>query len=667
MATQHLTLSSEETRSGIAFEWLLAVAITVGCGYTLHDLVVRPQGEDVAWWGWALIGFFLLVGVSLLYTTARKTLDRMKHGRLTLRLDGPVRTGGRLSGTLEIGSRQDIAQVELRLACEGTVWAADSYKESATTRSTATLWSTSGTRPVDGLGRVRVDMAVPRDQPLSDFPGSFGAGRTIAVGRQYISWVLHVTGESTSVDLVRAIEIPVLEASLEPGDGSGVIEIGADATGAAADFRLPAARKPAVSLTEPHSPKKNTALRFLLLLLPLVAAIAIVSWQWQPSMHLPQVSLPGWVSTLFPSGRESASVPDAARTVTDSAFEPPKRATLRPSHVIDFDTGVTNRIEGADLWWHFLTRTERQVDARSGAAFAAIPGEEAFRALDERKITALDYAHRSLPVQGPRALAGPGRLFAVRTSEGRFARLRILAIDAAPGDGLQIEWALLRGGVAPATAAASDKSAPVPTPPRDWRSLIDQATAARRAGNTAETRRLADLALIGAQVTGAAGGQLAWAHYRTGVLAWSARDFDVAGDRMQTAASLVDSMPRKKLATEVGADEIQFAAEVYRFLAVIRRDQGRVDDAYAALVKAREAWDPSEPNRYGPGHAVMKLHSILRETSHIECRRRNKPAALKALREAREVALPYPGLAGNVRGVDEEAARIESGKSWCGG
>lgn len=171
---------------------------------------------------------------------------------------------------------------------------------------------------------------------------------------------------------------------------------------------------------------------------------------------------------------------------------------------------------------------------------------------------------------------------------------------------------------------------------------------------------------MGAQVTGTRGGQLAWAYFRTGSLAWSAGDFAAAEERLAQAVQIADGIPAARLAREVGADETQFAAEVHRFHAVILRDLRRFDEAYDELVRARKAFDPSAPSRYGAGYTALKLHSILHETSHIECMRRNRQAAIKALHDAREAALPHPGLAGNARGVATEIANIESGKTYCG-
>lgn len=414
MTAPYRTLASDETRGRIVLEWaVLAGIIAVGAHVT-RDILASNRAGGAPWWGWALVAFFAVLVLLLFYRTGRKTLDRLRYGPLTLQLDAPVRLGGRLAGTLALAAPANLGELQLTLECETSIWAPDTYKESNVERTSRIAWSGSSTAAADAQGRVRVSLAVPGNQPRSDFPGSFGKSKAVTHGRLYVRWLLRVKGEGSGVNLDRTIEIPVLEVSqadpdappassmpaASPGMSTPVQRAApADAHPPSPDFLLPSACKQPV--VDPQPPRKNVALRFALLLLPLIVAIGIVVWQWRPSVSLPRVSLPGWAKAWIAPGGESEVKP-GAQPEASSAFEPPRRATLRPSHVIDLDTAQANKIDGADLWWHFLTRTDRQIDARSGADFAVVDNEDAFRALDERRITALDYAHRSLPAQGGR-------------------------------------------------------------------------------------------------------------------------------------------------------------------------------------------------------------------------------------------------------------------------
>ena len=335
-----------------------------------------------------------------------------------------------------------------------------------------------------------------------------------------------------------------------------------------------------------------------------------------------------------------------------------KRVDLAPSYVVDLDTGSLENNARTDLWWHFVKAGERYLDARNGAAFARIDEKQDFDKLDATQLSWLDFSLRSLAAQGPDAELKAGARFAARTSEGKLARLRVITIDAPPRDHLQIEWTLF----SPAGDSASIKKSEM----RDWRGHIDKARQALRENRPEEARRMNDEALASAEAQGEKGAVLALALHRTGSLAWSLRDLEVARARMERAAGLIDQVPPEKVHRLVGNDDAYLAADIHRWVGNIHRDQGRRQEALEEMIKARDAFNdaPNITGRY-PGTRILMQHSILSSIGHAQCALRDKAATLAAFRVAHATIAADPGMAGNSRGDLELIAKIESSR-MCG-
>ncbi len=356
--------------------------------------------------------------------------------------------------------------------------------------------------------------------------------------------------------------------------------------------------------------------------------------------------------TLQPT---ATPAPVASVTSVATALQ---RIDLAPSYVVDLDNGSRENNAGTDLWWHFVTADERHLDARNGAAFARIDEKQDFDKLDASQLAQLNFSLRSLAAQGADAELKAGARFAVRTSDGKLARLRIITINAPPRDHLQIEWALL----APAGDSAAIKKAEV----RDWRGHIDKARQALRGKRPDEARRLNDEALASAEAQGEKGAVLALALHHTGNLSWSLRDLDVARTRMERAAALIDQVPPEKVHRLVGNDDAYLAADIHRWVGNIHRDRGRRQEALDEMLKARDAFDkaPNITGRY-PGTRILMQHAILSSIGHAHCALRDKAATLAAYRTAHAAIAGNPGMAGNARGDLEMIARVESSR-MCG-
>lgn len=335
-----------------------------------------------------------------------------------------------------------------------------------------------------------------------------------------------------------------------------------------------------------------------------------------------------------------------------------KRVDLAPSYVVDLDTGSLENNARTDLWWHFVKTGERYLDARNGAAFARIDEKQDFGKLDAAQLAQLNFSLRTLEAQGPDAPLKDGARFAVRTSEGKLARLRVITINAPPRDHLQIEWTLF----ATAGDSASNKKNQV----RDWRGHIDKARQALREKQPDEARRMNDEALAGAEAQGESGAVLALALHHTGALSWSLRDLDVARTRMERAAELIDQVPSEKVHRLVGNDDAYLAADIHRWVGNIHRDQGRRKEALEEMLKARKAFEqaPDITGRY-PGTRILMQHSILSSIGHAHCALRDKSATLAAFVQAHAAIAGNPGMAGNARGDMEQIAKIETSR-MCG-
>ncbi|MFJ9628033.1 hypothetical protein ACIRU8_10100 [Streptomyces sp. NPDC101175] len=117
--------------------------------------------------------------------------------------------------------------------------------------------------------------------------------------------------------------------------------------------------------------------------------------------------------------------------------ETPGETTLRGTWTLDLDNGVAGGdMTTADLWWEWTTQTSAQLVPGSRAGLVNL-GPVDYDAFDGPRLAALTYA--TTPLDGsPDAgnQLADGDVFAVRTTEGRFAKVLVVQY----GYDLHLRW-----------------------------------------------------------------------------------------------------------------------------------------------------------------------------------------------------------------------------------
>lgn len=142
-----------------------------------------------------------------------------------------------------------------------------------------------------------------------------------------------------------------------------------------------------------------------------------------------------WLYGAQPGGTR----PPVERRVTTGAdttgAEPGTRssgtACITPATTYDLDAGTWNPArDKADLFFHNLDGTVRSIDARSGAAFHRM-GNRDFDSITYETIRNLAFRESSLDATvGGSPAVTPGAVFAVRTSDRRYAKVQVLQAGA---------------------------------------------------------------------------------------------------------------------------------------------------------------------------------------------------------------------------------------------
>lgn len=112
---------------------------------------------------------------------------------------------------------------------------------------------------------------------------------------------------------------------------------------------------------------------------------------------------------------------------------------------MDFDTGVMGLGAGIDAWWSIDAYTpdplEAYLETAFGSRFAVLTGTD-YGAINVAFLGTTHYT--DLPIngsEGPDNQLANGAVFAVRTSEGNFAKVRVVQ----HGYDLQVEWVTYAG------------------------------------------------------------------------------------------------------------------------------------------------------------------------------------------------------------------------------
>jgi hypothetical protein len=131
-------------------------------------------------------------------------------------------------------------------------------------------------------------------------------------------------------------------------------------------------------------------------------------------------------------GTPTTTAPAPTTTTTQQATTttvPASNGAVRGTFSYDFDAGVETSA-GADVFWQQMTATTRSFVPQNGAAFSNM-GAANFDAITKAQLQALSYSTASISGSDSGNQMPPGTVIAVKTSSGRFAKVRITAKDSA--------------------------------------------------------------------------------------------------------------------------------------------------------------------------------------------------------------------------------------------
>jgi hypothetical protein len=115
----------------------------------------------------------------------------------------------------------------------------------------------------------------------------------------------------------------------------------------------------------------------------------------------------------------------------------PGETTLHGTWTLDLDNGIAGGdMNTADLWWEWMTETTAQLVPSSHAGIVNL-GQVDYEAFDGHRLSTLTYG--STPLTGNPNASNQlvtGDVFAVRTTEGRFAKVQVVQY----GYDLQLRW-----------------------------------------------------------------------------------------------------------------------------------------------------------------------------------------------------------------------------------
>jgi len=324
--------------------------------------------------------------------------------------------------------------------------------------------------------------------------------------------------------------------------------------------------------------------------------------------------------------------------------------SVRPSYTLDLESGAVGAGTMSDLWWHFSTRTDRSLDARNGASIALIEGRD-FDGSDADFLSSLSYTVVSLSASGDGAQVKPGALFAVRTAEGNYARVRIVSAGGA-GDELKLEWVLFRSAGGGGARPRGDPAA--------WKSKLAAGLAAYRNKRPEEAERLYAEALADAEKFGPNNPRVGLVLSRSGSLYWSMRKLDRAEWYLRRAAEIIDPLTQGEIVGQLGGEQVFLAEQTQRMLGLIYRDQRKDADAARhfeqAAAAARALTGVREDTR---GAAVA---SDLYELAMAQCNLGRLDEAGDSLKQAAQANPQNPSAAHRLKAIERLEGNMAQGR-----
>jgi tetratricopeptide (TPR) repeat protein len=324
-----------------------------------------------------------------------------------------------------------------------------------------------------------------------------------------------------------------------------------------------------------------------------------------------------------------------------------QRALVRPTWTLDLESGATGA-PGADLHWGMQARDQPFL-ASYRAALIAPGGSARWEEMDEAYLSRLTYAPNQYSAWGPEAPARKGAVFAVRTVEGNFAKVRIVEIGRKYD--LTLEWTLF--AAATASPRAGDKSANASLA---WLAARDEALAAYKAQRYQEALDACGKAVEAAQQAGAENHALALVSCG-GLMSLHRRAARQMEDWLKQGVAITLKLDQRAIVAALGPREAMLKERALRMLGVFYRDQNRPRQAaenFALAVDTVRAMPPPET-----GEHRLALRSDLHDLGLVLAQMGLRGTARQALAEARELYLKTEPGHSALKAIETQLQRLE--------
>ena len=298
-------------------------------------------------------------------------------------------------------------------------------------------------------------------------------------------------------------------------------------------------------------------------------------------------------------------------------------ALVRPTVTLDLESG-TPGAPNADLHWGMQARDQPYL-ASYRAALIAPGGSARWEEMDAAYLARLNYSPNQYSAWGPDAPVHKGAVFAVRTREGNFAKLRVL--DIGRRYELEVEWTLY---------AVAKPQPEVPNASLAWRASRDEALAAYRDERYQEALDACGKAVEAAQEAGAEHHALALVTCG-GLLGLHRRAARQMEAWLRQGVAIALKLEQPAIVAALGPREALLKERSLRMLGVFYRDQKRPREAaenFALAVDTVRAMAPPET-----GEQRLALRADLHDLGTVLAQLGMRATARQALGEARELYL----------------------------
>ena len=110
---------------------------------------------------------------------------------------------------------------------------------------------------------------------------------------------------------------------------------------------------------------------------------------------------------------------------------------LRGTWVWDIDSNTEGSKESVDLWWEHVDERERYLVPKNGAGLAVVKDRK-FENLHISDLNKLAYTSDRVPASDAKPEIDVGTVLAVRTTEGKLAKLEVIGFDPLKSGGHDI-------------------------------------------------------------------------------------------------------------------------------------------------------------------------------------------------------------------------------------